>query len=155
MDQNRSDSILDQVVQALEDEKAQLQGKLEAEIDVSERQKYESRLAEINADLEINKARLQESSLQVEQEVRRSERERRPTEKMLELRRDEIAKKERKFMFTYLNFKAEVQFIRSKLKEECSKTLLNYMMVTAEKHEAELKQIYENIRALNVPSQDI
>ncbi len=150
MDQNRSDSILDQVVQALEDEKAQLEGKLEAEIDASERQKYESRLAEINADLEVNKARLQESSLQVEQEVRRSERERRPTEKMLELRRDEIAKKERKFMFTYLNFKAEVQFIRSKLKEECSKTLLNDMMVTAEKREAELKQIYENIRALNV-----
>ncbi len=82
MDQNRSDSILDQVVQALEDEKAQLEGKLEAEIDASERQKYESRLAEINADLEVNKARLQESSLQVEQEVRRSERERCPTEKM-------------------------------------------------------------------------
>ncbi len=58
-------------------------------------------------------------------------------------------------MFTYLNFKAEIQFIRSKLKEECSKTLLNDMMVTAEKREAELKQIYENIRALNVPSQDI
>lgn len=44
MDQNRSESILDQVIQALEDEKAQLEGKLEAEIDVSERQKYESRL---------------------------------------------------------------------------------------------------------------
>lgn len=41
MDQNRSESILDQVIQALEDEKAQLEGKLEAEIDVSDRQKYE------------------------------------------------------------------------------------------------------------------
>lgn len=58
-------------------------------------------------------------------------------------------------MFTYLNFKAEAQFIRSRLKEECSKTELDDMMVTAEKREAELKQTYESIRALNVPSQDI
>ncbi|XP_052430381.1 uncharacterized protein LOC127971416 [Carassius gibelio] len=155
MDVNRSDSVLDQVIQALEDEKAQLEGKLETEIDVSERQKYEERLAEINADLQANKTKLQGSSSQVEQEVRRSERERRPTEKMLELRRDELAKRERKFMFTYLNFKAEAQFIRSKLKEQCSKTDLGDMIVTAEKREAELKQTYESIRAMNVPSQDI
>lgn len=57
------------MIQALEDEKAQLEGKLETEIDVSDRQKYEERLAEINADLDVNK-RLQESSSQVEQEVR-------------------------------------------------------------------------------------
>lgn len=61
MDQNRSHSVLDQVIQALEDEKAQLEGKLETEIDVSDRQKCEECLAEIKVDLEVNK-RLQESS---------------------------------------------------------------------------------------------
>ncbi|KAL1268410.1 hypothetical protein QQF64_033773 [Cirrhinus molitorella] len=154
MDQNRSENVLKQVIQALEDEKAQLKRKLETETDASNRQKYEERLAEIIADLEANKMRLQESS-QVEQEVRRSERERRPTEKMIELKRDELAKRERKFMFTYLNFKADAQFIRSKFKEECSETELNDMIVTAEKREAELKQIYESIRSLNIPSQDV
>lgn len=94
MDQNRSDScVLDQVIQALEEEKAQLEGKLETEIDASDRERYEERLAEINVDLEVNKMKFQETSSRVEQEVRRSERERRQTEKMLEFRRDELAKK--------------------------------------------------------------
>ena len=36
-------------------------------------------------------------------------------------------------MFTYVNFKAGVQLIRSKLKEECSKTELGEMIKSVEK----------------------
>ena len=43
---------------------------------------------------------------------------------MPEFKKGEITKKERKLMFTYVNFKAEVQLIGSKLKAECSKSEL-------------------------------
>lgn len=74
---------------------------------------------------------------------------------MLEFKKGEITKKERKFMFTYVNFKAEVQLIRSKLKAECSKSELGEMIKLVGNFESVLKQEYENLRALTTPSQDI
>lgn len=58
-------------------------------------------------------------------------------------------------MLTNINFKAEVQLIRSNLKEEHSKTELNEMTIAADKYESELKQVYEGLRGLTIPSQDI
>lgn len=89
------------VLAALKDEKAQLEKSLETELNDSKREEIEAQIGEICADLEIHKIGLEESSSsQVEPQVRRSERERRPTEKMLELKRDEITRCERKFMST-------------------------------------------------------
>lgn len=158
MYQNRPASetgALEQIILALEEEKAQLEERLETEMEDSEKEKIEERIGELYADLEIQRVVLQKSSSQVEQEVRRSERVRRPTEKMLEFKKEEITKKERKFMLTYVNFKAEVQLIRSKLKEEHAKTELSEMVIAVENYESELKQVYESLRALTIPSQDI
>lgn len=58
-------------------------------------------------------------------------------------------------MFTYVNFKAEVQFIRSKLKEECPKTQLGELIIAIDKYESQLKQEYESLCAMITPSQDI
>ncbi|XP_051790044.1 uncharacterized protein LOC127529669 [Erpetoichthys calabaricus] len=115
----------------------------------------EERIAEIYAKLEIHRVGLQEQPSDVEQQVRRSERARCPTEKMLEFKENEIARKERKFMLLYVNFKAEVQLIRSKLKEELSKAELSEMILDLEKYESDLKKEYEGLRALATPSQDI
>ncbi|XP_048846374.1 uncharacterized protein LOC125717469 [Brienomyrus brachyistius] len=156
MDQGASDlCVLESVVQALEDERAELEEKLETEFETSERQKIEERIGEIHADIEIQRVGILKSSSQNEQEVRRSEREKRPTEKMLELRKADIIKRERRFMFIYVNFKAEAQLIRTKLKQECSKVELSDMIVPIENYESRLKQEYERLRALTTPSQDI
>lgn len=58
-------------------------------------------------------------------------------------------------MLIYVNIKAEVQDIRTKLKSECSKSNLGDMMTSLEKFESNLKQEYESLRALITPSQDI
>lgn len=91
--------ILDHVTLALEDEKTQLEEKLETDIETSERQRIEECIAEIWSDLEIYKIGLEEPSAQAGQKVRRSEREKHPTEKMLEFRRQQIGRKERKFVY--------------------------------------------------------
>lgn len=56
---------------------------------------------------------------------------------MLELKKVEIIKKERKFTFIYVNFKAEAQFVRTKLKQK-----LGEMIIAIDKNESELKQKY-------------
>lgn len=76
--------VLESIVQALEVERSQLEEKLQTELEDSERQTIEERIAEIHADLEIQRVGLANPS---SQGVRRSEREKHPTEKMLELRK--------------------------------------------------------------------
>ena len=147
--------VLEGVLQALENEKTELEKKLETELEISEKEIIEGRLAEIDNDLKIHRIGLPEPSSDAEQAVRRSEREKHPTEKMLEFIKQESIKKERKFMLTYVNSKAEVQYIRTKLKEERSKSDLGEMIRTLEKFESELKQEYESLRALTTPAQDI
>lgn len=88
-------------------------------------------------------------------EVRRTDRQRQLTEKIREFKQTEITSKERKFMSTYLNFKAENQLTRSKLKEECSKAELAEMIKSVEKCELDLHQDYVALRALTTPSQDM
>lgn len=147
--------VLEQVIKALEDEKALLLEKLDAESEDLVKQEIEDRIAEIYADLEIHRVGLQEPPSQAEKEVRRSVRVRRPTEKMLELNKEVVAKSGRSFMYTYMNFKAEVQLIRSKLKKECSKIELGEMIIALEKFGRNLQQEYESLRAMTVPLQDI
>lgn len=156
MDQSTPDvCVLEGVLQALENEKTELQKELETELETSEKQRIEERLAEINKGLQIHRIGLQEPTPGTEQAVRRSEREKHPTEKMLELIKQESTKRERKFMLTYVTFKAEVQYIRTKLKEECCKSDLGEMIRTLEKYESEIKQEYKSLRALTTPAQDI
>ena len=148
--------VLEGVLQALENEKTELEKKLETELEISEKEIIEERLAEIDNDLKIHRIGLPEPSSDAEQAVRRSEREKHPTEKMLEFIKQESIKKERKFMLTYVNFKAvEVQYIRTKLKEARSKSDLGEMIRTLEKFESELKQEYESLHALTTPAQYI
>ncbi|XP_029967095.1 uncharacterized protein LOC115402712 [Salarias fasciatus] len=157
MEDTSETRLLEEVIEALEKEKASLEVKLMDDLEDKEKQEVEIRLGEIHADLEIQ--RIGQRPIQtlpgVETEVRRSDRERNLTEKMLELKRDDIMSKERSFMSTYLHFKAEVQLTRSKLKGECSKLELGDMIQRVEKCESDLKQNYVSLRALTAPSQDI
>lgn len=147
--------ILEQILIALEDEKAQLEKKLETELEDAEREEVEARIGEIYGDLEIHKIGLPQPSSKPDAEVRRTDRQRQLTEKMREFKQTEITSKERKFMSTYLNFKAEIQLTRSKLKEECSKAELAEMIKSVEKCELDLQQDYVALRALTTPSQDM
>lgn len=58
-------------------------------------------------------------------------------------------------MLTYASFKGEVQYTRSKLKEECDKEKLEGRITTLEEYESHLKRLYESLRSLTTPSQDI
>lgn len=151
MEQSEPTRVLEQILEALEDEKAQLEEKLETELEDEERQELEIRIGEIYADLEIHKIGL----LQPSSQVRRSERQRQPTEKMREFKQTEITSKERKFMSTYVNFKAEIQLTRSKLKEKRLKAELAEMIKAVEQCESDLQQDYETLRVLTTPSQDM
>ncbi|KAM9709232.1 uncharacterized protein ACNS7B_023621 [Menidia menidia] len=146
--------VLEGVIQALQEERIDLEAKLETETDESLRDQMSERIAEINSSLQKHSVESQETASEPEQ-PRRSERERKPTEKWLEYAKVESAKKERKFMLTYVSFKGEVQYIRSKLKEECDEEHLESMTATLEEYESHLKQEYESLRALTTPSQDI
>lgn len=156
MDQSTQEAgVLEQVLVALEEEKEQLEEKLETVLKDAEREEIEKRLGEIQADLEIHKIGLHQPSSQPETGVRRSERPRQLTEKMCEFKQIDITSKERKFMSTYVNFNAEIQLTRSKLKEERSKAELSEIIKSVQKSESELAQDYESLRALTTPSQDM
>ena len=140
---------LEKEIKILEEERAQLEERLESELEDTEIVEIENRIGEIHAQLEIKKLDL------IKPQLRRSERLKHPTEKMLTFQKDEIAKKERQFMTAYVNFKGEVQYSRSKLKEECSKAQLDDMINALDKQESDLKQVYESLRSMTTPSQDI
>lgn len=153
--------VLEGVIQALEEEKIELQTKLDTETDAELREEITKRLTEIDSSLQTQSVVSQEPTFQPEElntqpeQSRRSERDRKPTERWLAYAKDESAKKERKFMLTYVSFKGEVQYTRSKLKEECDKEELEGMITTLEEYESHLKQVYESLRSLTTPSQDI
>lgn len=73
--------ILEQIIIALEDEKAQLEKKLETELEDAEREEVEARIGEIHADLEIHKIGLPQPSSKPDAEVRRTDRQRQLTGK--------------------------------------------------------------------------
>ncbi|XP_063740237.1 uncharacterized protein LOC134864868 [Eleginops maclovinus] len=147
-------SVLEGVIEALVKEKTDLEAKLNTELEESERQGIEERIAEINADLQIHNIGL-EPTLQSEQQLRRSEREKHPTEKWVQYLKEESSKREKKFMYAYVNFKAEVQFIRTKLKQECTKKELGDMIQSLGVYEPILKQEYDSLRTMTTPSPDI
>lgn len=148
---------LEKEIKDLEKEKAFFEEKLESEMEDTEIKKIEDHIGAIHAELEIKKVELAEleSTGKAEPNVRRGGRVKKPTEKMRAFQQDEIAKKERRFLSLYLNFKVEVQLTRSKLKEECSKTELDNMISAIEKHESDLKTVYESLRVTTSPSHDI
>ena len=86
-------AALEKEINELEEEKAQLEDKLQSEehMDENEIKEIEDRIGEILGDIEIKKAGLI-SEETVEQALRRSERERYPTEKMLAFQQDQISK---------------------------------------------------------------
>lgn len=87
--------------------------------------------------------------------LRRSEREKHPTEKGIQYIKEESARREKKIMYAYVNFKAKVQFIRTKLKQECTKKELGNMIQSVGVYEPILKQEYESLRTMTTPSPDI
>ncbi|KAK7882990.1 hypothetical protein WMY93_029164 [Mugilogobius chulae] len=74
---------------------------------------------------------------------------------MLELKEQELAKKEKKFIAVYEKWKLRIRDIRTTLKEECAEKELCNMMDEAEALETELTQLYDNIRTNSAPSQEI
>ena len=155
MDPKGNTIVLEGVIQVLEDEKDELETKLETEIEESEREQIEQRVADINADLKMNKIKSQKPATVTEQVVRRSEREKHQLKRDFEYIKEESAKRQRKFMLIYVTFKAEVQYVRTRLKEQCCKSDLVDMITTLDRYESNLKQEYESLRALTTSAQDI
>ncbi|XP_023806193.1 uncharacterized protein LOC105356638 [Oryzias latipes] len=146
---------LEAIMNALQSEKTQLEEKLNSVyLDESEKEQIEVRIGEICADLEIHKIEIQPGS-HADPQVRRSEREKRLTERMFELKKDELIKREKSFLSTYMQFKAEVQLTRSKLKVQCSKSELVERIRSIEQSECDVKHHYESIRVITAPPQDV
>ena len=141
-------------MELLREEKAQLEKQLETETDDSEMDRIKDRIEEIAGYFKQPVTNVTEPSPEADT-LRRSERERRPTQKMQALKDNDIQKRERKFWSTYNNFKTEVQFVRSKLKYECSKTNLEGFVLSVQECESDLKRDYESLRAVTTPAQDI
>lgn len=105
-----------------------------------------------------SKATLKEPSsaaTQLDDEPRKSSRDRRPTHKMIELIEQESIQKERKFNSVYEKWKTQVKNARTNLKQACSESDLYDMMDVVEELESELKELYDYIRLKNAPSQEI
>lgn len=95
------------------------------------------------------------AAAQLDDEPRKSSRDRRPTRKMIELKEQESIQRERKFNSVYEKWKTQVKNARTRLKQACSESDLYDMMDVIEKLESELKELYDNIRLKTAPSQEI
>ena len=145
------------VMAMLGEEKAQLEKRLETETaPPAEIEQIKERLEEIYGYFKQPVTQVSGPPAATEVDtVRRSEREKRPTEKMKVLKELDIEKRERRFWSIYTTFKTEVQFVRSKLKDECSKSALEWYILSVQRCESNLKRGYESIRAVKTPSQDV
>ncbi|XP_041434751.1 uncharacterized protein LOC121399034 [Xenopus laevis] len=112
--------------------------------------KYLSKIENLEADLRDSKAVSEQRS-----QLRQSSHERRPTPKMLEYMQQEAAQRERKFNQMYIKWKTHTNEVRMKLKQECAEDELSNMMDAVEKHELDMKTIYDELRSYTAPSQDI
>ena len=74
---------------------------------------------------------------------------------MSEIKREDIVKKQRTFMTLYINFKAEIQLTRTRLKVFCSKPELSEMIEMIGEIERKLRETYVSLRKLTTPDQDI
>ena len=147
----------EKIMEALKEEKVQLEKMLETLTDEPEKQKILNRLTEINAYLALpstSDPEVTELPCEPVVELRRSERESKPTEKKRGFMNSTVHKREKKFLSLYNDFKMEVQLVRIKLKEECTKDLMEERILHLEQLEADLKNEYDELRKLKTPSPD-
>lgn len=106
---------------------------------------------------EKSETKMKELSAAVVQtsETRRSSRDKRLTLKMQELKDQEFGQKEKRFKSAYEKWKVKVREVRSELKSLCSEETLFELMDTVEKGQAELRELYDGIRNIMAPSQEI
>ena len=74
---------------------------------------------------------------------------------MLDFKRKETMKRERRLIRTYMNLKSEVNFTRIKLKSECSKAEQEEMIEILEQSKTHVEQAYESLQTVTTPLQDI
>ena len=74
---------------------------------------------------------------------------------MLELKQQDVSKKESNFMSLYGEWKEQVKAVRTNLKDELSDDDLVEMMDTVEGLESQVKDAYENVRSQSAPSTEI
>lgn len=131
------------------DSQSEKQRLLNSENNATEKEQTEGATKDDQSKTEKTKTMLNADKL------RKSSRERRLTPKMLELKEQESAQREKKFKSAYEKWKTLAKEVRTKLRHECSETDLYDMMDAVEKLETELKELYINIRHQMTPSQEI
>lgn len=140
-------------VESLQEELMKLNERLKSQIDEAEIEKLETLIDDIHAKIQIQKVSITEPTSKVE--PRKSSRERKLTPKMQGLKQQETSQKENKFATLYDKWKEKIKAARSSLKNECTDNDLCCMMDAVEKLEAQLKEVYKNIRVQSAPSTDI
>ncbi|KAK0143561.1 hypothetical protein N1851_018301 [Merluccius polli] len=87
--------------------------------------------------------------------LRRSERSRAPTERLLAYQTEAAKKKEGKFLGAYQNWKAEVRNTREQLKSDISSTQLALLVDVLEEVKNNVTKLYDEIRQVVTPSFDV
>ncbi|XP_068136058.1 uncharacterized protein [Hyperolius riggenbachi] len=142
---------------SLQQKVLELRETLEAETDPEEIERINCDIKEYLSKIENLEAELRESQAVSEQigQLRQSSRERRPTPKMLDYMQQEAAQRERKFNQMYIKWKTHTNEVGMKLKLECAEDELSNMMDAIQKHELDMKTMYDELRSHTAPSQDI
>lgn len=139
--------------ESLQAELLKLNERLNYQIDEAEIERLATLIDDIHAKIQIQKVSTTEPTSKVE--PRKSSRERKLTPKMQELKQQEISQRENKFAMLYDKWKELIRATRSSLKNECSERDLCHMMDEVEGLEAQVKDVYENIRLQTAPSTDL
>ncbi|KAK0142369.1 hypothetical protein N1851_019890 [Merluccius polli] len=144
-------------ITSLQEELNRLNEQLKSTTDDVEQNSLESLIGNIHAEIEILKITMVEPTSATSQpvELRKSSRERTFTPKMLELKQQDVSKKESKFTSLYGEWKEQVKAVRTNLKNELSDDDLVEMMDTVEGLESQVKDAYENVRSQSAPSTEI
>lgn len=129
--------------------------RLKSQFDEAEKERLESLLGDIHAEIEILKIMGDEPISHQTVKPRKSFRERKLTPKMLELKEQETSQKESKFGKLYEKRKDQAKTARTNLKNECSDKELSNMMDDVEGLEKQVKEAYENVRSHSTPSTEI
>lgn len=144
-------------IEFLQVQLTRLKEQLKSETDYDEREKLETLIDDIHAEIEILQVTMIErtSATSEKVELRKSSQERKLTSKMYELKQQEASQKESKFITLYENWKEQVRATRTKLKDECSDQELSEMRDAVDGLETKVKDKYENIRSYSAPSTEI
>ncbi len=136
-----------------------LQEKLQEGSDPTERNETERAIASQTLDLQNLQSHLARTLATRQQETetrtRKSSRERRPTQRMIEHQEEETEKRERKFFKCYGLLKTNVKGAREAVKVEVQEEVIENLTKTLEAGEAEMLQIFNEIRTNKPPSQEV